>query len=246
MKTNVEWGFTDAPDFPRICRELEAAGSAVGRVTQKDTSRVVTLFDGRRAAMPAGKVSVPIVGAPPHWRLLEGDHVIATLKIGPVRVEGFKATRMTEPARDPVQRSIGATTIGVAAHRAFAGAPLYFDLKTAMRNFGKPSPFNAFTARVPPAADSILASITLAASRHQNGVWETAGGTRVGVKHMPESHLLFALAKARRGEYLLTAERREMIEALEAEALRRLLAKPTKLNLTTGEPTARPYAPGKL
>lgn len=52
--------------------------------------------------------------------------------------------------------------------------------------------------------------------------WTGGDGTRIAVSRMSESHLFYALAKARRGEYPDSYSRQTGIEALEVEAFRRL------------------------
>lgn len=56
-----------------------------------------------------------------------------------------------------------------------------------------------------------------------DGLWTTGDGSRVRVDAMSDSHLFYAIAKARRGEYPDTYSRKVEISTLEAEALRRLL-----------------------
>lgn len=56
-----------------------------------------------------------------------------------------------------------------------------------------------------------------------DGLWTTGDGSRVRVDAMSDSHLFYALAKARRGEYPDTYSRKVEVSALEAEVLRRLL-----------------------
>lgn len=56
-----------------------------------------------------------------------------------------------------------------------------------------------------------------------DGLWTTGDGSRVPVASMTDSHLFYALAKARRGEYPDTYSRKVEVSTLEAEALRRLL-----------------------
>jgi hypothetical protein len=55
------------------------------------------------------------------------------------------------------------------------------------------------------------------------GLWTTGDGGRVPVAGMSDSHLFYALAKARRGEYPDTYSRKVEVRTLEAEVLRRLL-----------------------
>lgn len=52
--------------------------------------------------------------------------------------------------------------------------------------------------------------------------WTTGDGTRIPVGNMTDSHLFYALAKAKRGEYPDTASRATGVCALELEAFRRL------------------------
>jgi hypothetical protein len=58
---------------------------------------------------------------------------------------------------------------------------------------------------------------------NHDGTWTTGDGTRVRVQAMSDSHLFYAIAKGRRGEYPDSYSRRTGIRALEVEALRRLI-----------------------
>lgn len=52
MKSDQSWGFTAAPDFPRICRELAQTGCVVGLVTEAATK---TLIGAPVVLTPEGK-----------------------------------------------------------------------------------------------------------------------------------------------------------------------------------------------
>lgn len=177
MKPNESWGFTAAPDFPRICRELASVGCVVGLVTMKG-EKPVTLIDTRTAKVPAGVASRPVAGAAEHWKVVADDQTKAALGIRPVRVEGFTATRLTEP-----------------------------------------DPWAAASAE----DRSRLASLRMFVGKHADSTWTTADGSKVRVQAMSDSHLHYALAKAYRGEYPDSASRLAGIDALKAEAARRLL-----------------------
>jgi hypothetical protein len=56
-----------------------------------------------------------------------------------------------------------------------------------------------------------------------DALWTTGDGSRVPVKAMSDSHLFYALAKAKRGEYPDSYSRKVQVGTLESEALRRLL-----------------------
>lgn len=56
-----------------------------------------------------------------------------------------------------------------------------------------------------------------------DATWTQADGTKIRVQAMSDSHLHFALAKAYRNEYGTSADRLTGIDALKAEAARRLL-----------------------
>lgn len=97
MQAKCEWGFTDKPDFPRICRELASQGAVVGRVTMKGEPRPVTLvLDGSTAARNITRLNLTAkrVAGTTNWLVLSGDHVGALLEIAPVKVEGFAPTEM--------------------------------------------------------------------------------------------------------------------------------------------------------
>lgn len=177
MKSDQSWGFTAAPDFPRICRELASVGCVVGLVTMKG-EKPVTLIDTRTARVPAGMASRPVAGAADHWRVVADDQTKAALGIRPVRVEGFTATRLTEP--DPWAKAAEQDQTRLGSLRRFIASK----------------------------ADA---------------TWTTGDGTKVRVQAMSDSHLHFALAKAYRGEYIDSASRLAGIDALKAEAARRLL-----------------------
>jgi hypothetical protein len=68
-----------------------------------------------------------------------------------------------------------------------------------------------------------LASLRMFVARHADSTWTTADGSKVRVQAMSDSHLHYALAKAYRGEYPDSASRLAGIDALKAEAARRLL-----------------------
>lgn len=198
MKPNQEWGFTAAPDFPRICRELGQTGCVVGLVTMKGETPV-TLIDTRTARVPAGMASRPVAGAP-SWHVVAGNASKAALGVRPVRVEGFTATRLTEPA--PV---------------------------------------------APPNPDAgRLASLRMFIASKADATWTTGDGSKVRVQAMSDSHLHFALAKAYRGEYVDSASRLAGIDALKAEAARRLLRtwglapEPAKVAVDTETQTVKP------
>lgn len=57
---------------------------------------------------------------------------------------------------------------------------------------------------------------------NQVRLWTTGDGSRIQVGAMTDSHLFYALAKARRGEYPDTASRATGVRALKLEAFRRL------------------------
>lgn len=200
MKPNQEWGFTAAPDFPRICRELAQTGCVVGLVTMKG-ERPVTLIDTRSAKVPAGEASRAVIGAPAHWRIVADDRTKAALGIRPVRVEGFTATRLTEP--DPWAKAAEQDQTRLASLRRFVG-------------------------------------------QHTDSTWTTADGSKVRVQAMSDSHLHYALAKAYRGEYPDSASRLAGIDALKAEAARRLLrtwglsVEPAKVAINTETQTVKP------
>lgn len=93
IKPKVEWSFPDQPEVPRICRELAAAGCALGTATRADGT--ITLVDGARIGVDAAArvASIPeserfrVFGS---WYCLKGDHVATLLKVSPVRVRGYK------------------------------------------------------------------------------------------------------------------------------------------------------------
>lgn len=103
MQPKCEWGFTDKPDFARICRELASQGAAVGRVSMKGESRPVTLVKrgttATRNVSRLGLASAGVTGAP-DWLVISGDHVQALLAVAPVKVEGWASPDLdaAEPA----------------------------------------------------------------------------------------------------------------------------------------------------
>jgi hypothetical protein len=62
-------------------------------------------------------------------------------------------------------------------------------------------------------------------STDRYATWTCSDGRRVPVRTMSDSHLFYAIAKARRGEYPDSYSRKTGVEALEREALRRLAGK---------------------
>ncbi len=60
------------------------------------------------------------------------------------------------------------------------------------------------------------------ATRHLDTVWTSQDGRELRVQAMSDSHLFYALAKGRRGEYGTWSEGAFKVKALESEALRRL------------------------
>jgi hypothetical protein len=60
-------------------------------------------------------------------------------------------------------------------------------------------------------------------AKDATGLWTTGDGSRVPVANMPDQHLFYALAKARRGEYPDTYSRKVEVAVLESEVLRRLI-----------------------
>jgi hypothetical protein len=70
-----------------------------------------------------------------------------------------------------------------------------------------------------------LAALRAFTTRHLESTWTQADGAKVRVQGMSDSHLHYALAKAYRNEYGTSIDRLTGIDALKAEAARRLLAK---------------------
>jgi hypothetical protein len=68
-----------------------------------------------------------------------------------------------------------------------------------------------------------LAQLRKAVAAYADATWTQADGAKVRVQAMSDAHLHFALAKAYRGEFAVSADRMTGIEALKAEATRRLL-----------------------
>jgi hypothetical protein len=68
-----------------------------------------------------------------------------------------------------------------------------------------------------------LAQLRRDVARFADATWTQADGAKIRVQAMSDSHLHFALAKAYRGEFAVSADRMTGIEALKAEATRRLL-----------------------
>lgn len=68
-----------------------------------------------------------------------------------------------------------------------------------------------------------LARFERLAEGNLDTLWTTGDGSKVRVSAMSDSPLFFALAKAFRGEYYVSADRQKGIEALKLEAARRLL-----------------------
>jgi hypothetical protein len=59
--------------------------------------------------------------------------------------------------------------------------------------------------------------------RHQFAEWTCGDGRRVKVREMENAHLFYAIAKGMRNEYPCSLSRKTGIEALRAEAVRRIL-----------------------
>jgi hypothetical protein len=67
-----------------------------------------------------------------------------------------------------------------------------------------------------------LVKVRTETKKSEQAMWTCGDGKRVKVRDMTDSHLFFAIAKGRRGEYPDSVTRKAGVEALEAEALRRL------------------------
>lgn len=67
-----------------------------------------------------------------------------------------------------------------------------------------------------------LTSIERIINRSRGQSWTCGDGKRVPINEMSDSHLFYALAKARRSEYPDSWSRQVGVQALEGEALRRL------------------------
>lgn len=103
IKAAQEWGFTDRPDFVRICRELAETGCALGVVESKGQGAVTLVnYDARiwpQAALQKGD-GIPVVnrgargftitGARGRWYAHRGDLVKDFLGVIPVTVRGYR------------------------------------------------------------------------------------------------------------------------------------------------------------
>jgi hypothetical protein len=92
MQPKTSWGFTDRPDFPRVCRELEQVGAIVGRVTMKGEAPV-TLVDmhsnASRNVIRSNVRHAYVTGTNRRWVVLAGDVVRQIMGVAPVTVEAF-------------------------------------------------------------------------------------------------------------------------------------------------------------
>jgi hypothetical protein len=92
IQATQEWGFTDIPDFTRICRELGESGCALGLVESRGLG-AITFVDFNARVWPQRALqlepSLRVPGAP-GWHGYRGDHVKKFLGAIQVRVKGYR------------------------------------------------------------------------------------------------------------------------------------------------------------